>query len=77
MGWGSGSSRLPYLITPQRLLQYYLKGRFYITDSFPSGITATADDIAIVFISADSGEKLHHSGGKTLAIDWIRAFIVA
>lgn len=58
MGWGSGTSRLPYLITPQEAIgNVTSKAEFYITDTFPSGITATDGDIAIVFLSADSGEN--------------------
>ncbi|KAJ5914856.1 hypothetical protein N7504_003739 [Penicillium tannophilum] len=58
MGWGSGSASLPYLITPQEAIANVSQNcTFYITDSFPSSVTASADDIAIVFINADSGEN--------------------
>lgn len=57
MGWGSGTARLPYVITPQQAIQNIsADAQFYISDSFPS-VTASADDIAIVFINADSGEN--------------------
>jgi beta-glucosidase len=58
MGWGSGTARLPYLITPQDAIQNASSNsQFYITDSFPANVNASADDIAIVFINADSGEN--------------------
>ncbi|KAJ5105382.1 hypothetical protein NUU61_002729 [Penicillium alfredii] len=58
MGWGSGTARLPYLITPQKAIANVSKNaQFYITDSFPSDVTANANDIAVVFINADSGEN--------------------
>ncbi|KAE8374723.1 putative beta-glucosidase F [Aspergillus bertholletiae] len=58
MGWGSGTSRLPYLITPQEAIaNLSSNAEFHITDSFPSGVTAGPDDIAVVFINADSGEN--------------------
>ncbi|KAJ5387642.1 CAZyme family GH3 [Penicillium cosmopolitanum] len=58
MGWGSGTARLPYLITPQEAIANISKtAEFYITDSFPSDVTATSKDIAVVFINADSGEN--------------------
>lgn len=57
MGWGSGTARLPYVITPQAAIQNVSANtQFYISDTFPS-VTASADDIAIVFINADSGEN--------------------
>lgn len=58
MGWGSGTARLPYLITPQEAIANISKSaEFHITDTFPSDVTANAKDIALVFISADSGEN--------------------
>ncbi|KAJ5173086.1 hypothetical protein N7492_005679 [Penicillium capsulatum] len=58
MGWGSGTSRLPYLITPQdAIANISQSAEFYITDSFPSDVNANFEDIALVFISADSGEN--------------------
>ena len=57
-GWGSGSSKLPYLITPQDAISNITsKAEFHLTDSFPSDVTAGPDDIALVFINADSGEN--------------------
>lgn len=58
MGWGSGTARLPYLITPQEAIANITSNaEFHITDKFPSSVTANADDIALVFINADSGEN--------------------
>ncbi|KAL4810907.1 glycoside hydrolase superfamily [Aspergillus unguis] len=58
MGWGSGTSKLPYLITPQEAIgNISSTAEFYITDSFPSSVEAGDDDIAIVFINSDSGEN--------------------
>ncbi|KAJ5856447.1 uncharacterized protein N7529_010391 [Penicillium soppii] len=58
MGWGSGTARLPYLNTPQEAIANITSNvEFHITDSFPSSVTATAKDIALVFINADSGEN--------------------
>ncbi|KAL4929859.1 beta-glucosidase [Aspergillus undulatus] len=58
MGWGSGTSKLPYLITPQEAIANISStAEFYITDSFPSSVEANDEDIAIVFINSDSGEN--------------------
>jgi beta-glucosidase len=58
MGWGSGTARLPYLITPQEAIANVTNNvEFHITDSFPSDVTANSSDIALVFINADSGEN--------------------
>ncbi|KAL2870937.1 beta-glucosidase [Aspergillus lucknowensis] len=58
MGWGSGTSKLPYLITPQdAIANISSKAEFHITDSFPSSVEAGSEDIAIVFINSDSGEN--------------------
>ncbi|KAL4940745.1 putative beta-glucosidase F [Aspergillus oleicola] len=58
MGWGSGTSKLPYLITPQDAISNISStAEFYITDSFPSSVEANVEDIAIVFINSDSGEN--------------------
>jgi hypothetical protein len=58
MGWGSGSSRYPYLDSPidglkSRGAQY----QFFNTDSFPLNSKPAAEDTALVFINADSGEN--------------------
>ncbi|KAB8235015.1 hypothetical protein ETB97_010687 [Aspergillus alliaceus] len=58
MGWGSGTSRLPYLVTPQEAIANISStAEFYITDRFPASVSAGPDDIAIVFINSDSGEN--------------------
>ncbi|GAQ03279.1 probable beta-glucosidase F [Aspergillus lentulus] len=58
MGWGSGTSRLPYLVTPQQAIaNISSNAAFYITDNFPSNVAVSSGDIAVVFISADSGEN--------------------
>ncbi|KAJ9409196.1 CAZyme family GH3 [Paecilomyces variotii] len=57
-GWGSGTSRLPYLITPQdAIANRSSNAKFYITDTFPSDVTANSNDVAVVFINSDSGEN--------------------
>ncbi|EAW06676.1 beta-glucosidase [Aspergillus clavatus NRRL 1] len=40
MGWGSGTSRLPYLVTPQDAIANISSAtEFYITDNFPSTVS--------------------------------------
>ena len=72
MGWGSGTSRLPYLVTPQEAIaNISSNAEFHITDTFPLGISAGPDDIAVVFINSDSGENYitvdGNPGDRTLA----------
>lgn len=58
MGWGSGSSRYPYMDSP--IDGFKARGatyQFFNTDSFPSNSNPSANDTAIVFVSADSGEN--------------------
>ncbi|CEN61935.1 Putative Beta-1,4-glucosidase [Aspergillus calidoustus] len=58
MGWGSGTAKLPYVITPQdAVANISSTAEFYLTDSFPSSAEANPNDIAIVFINSDSGEN--------------------
>lgn len=58
MGWGSGTSRLPYLVTPQQAIaNLSSNAEFFITDKFPSKISPSSQDVAIVFINSDSGEN--------------------
>ncbi|PYI36582.1 beta glucosidase [Aspergillus indologenus CBS 114.80] len=61
MGWGSGTSRLPSLVTPQEAIANISTSNtttFYITDTFPSNLpTPLSSDIAVLFINADSGEN--------------------
>lgn len=59
MGWGSGTARLPYLITPEDAIRNKSSTtEFFITDDFPGDdVTPNDNDIAIVFVNADSGEN--------------------
>jgi len=58
MGWGSGSSRYPYMDSPiDGLKARGAKYTFYNSDSVPSSATAAPGDVALVFINADSGEN--------------------
>ncbi|EEP76442.1 hypothetical protein UREG_01291 [Uncinocarpus reesii 1704] len=58
MGWGSGSANLPYLVTPEDAIRNISKNaEFHITDRFPRNVEAGPDDVAIVFVNADSGEN--------------------
>ena len=58
MGWGSGTSRYPYVDSPidgfkARNATY----QFFNTDSFPSNSNPSPNDTAVVFVNADSGEN--------------------
>ena len=71
-GWGSGTATLPYLNTPQEGIENVTSNaEFHLTDSFPSDVKANPDDIALVFINADSGENFiiveGNPGDRTLA----------
>ncbi|KAJ4286123.1 hypothetical protein N0V90_013472 [Kalmusia sp. IMI 367209] len=58
MGWGSGSARYPYIDSPiDGLKSRGAKYTFFNSDSFPSNSNPSADDIALVFVTADSGEN--------------------
>lgn len=60
MGWGSGAADYPYLDDPVSSLKRKTSGTvtYYATDSYPNNVpTPGADDVAIVFISSDSGEN--------------------
>ncbi|KAL3460298.1 glycoside hydrolase superfamily [Aspergillus heterothallicus] len=58
MGWGSGTAKLPYVITPQdAIAEISPTAEFHLTDSFPSSVEANPNDIAVVFINSDSGEN--------------------
>lgn len=64
MGWGSGTSDFPYLVTPEQAIQNYIlttgKGEvFAITDNYAENqIVALAKQasVSLVFVNADSGE---------------------
>lgn len=58
MGWGSGTADFPYIDDPITALT----GRAtnvtsYLTDSFPSDAVVNDGDVALVFITSDSGEN--------------------
>ncbi|RDL40699.1 Beta-glucosidase [Venustampulla echinocandica] len=58
MGWGSGTANYPYLDAPiDAIKRKASQVTYYSGDSFPSGATVAAGDIAIVFISSDAGEN--------------------
>jgi beta-glucosidase len=56
-GWGSGTADYPYLDDPISALRRRVSNLTeYISDTFPSSISA-AEDVALVFITSDSGEN--------------------
>jgi hypothetical protein len=58
MGWGSGVADYPYMDSPIDAIKSRASNvTYYATDAFPSVPTPAADDVAIVFISSDSGEN--------------------
>lgn len=58
MGWGSGSANYPYLDDPISSLKRKVTNvTYYATDSFSTVPAPTSDDVAIVFVSSDSGEN--------------------
>lgn len=58
MGWGSGSARYPYIDSPiDGLKSRGAKYSFFNSDSFPSNSNPSPDDVALVFVTADSGEN--------------------
>ncbi|ORY71720.1 glycosyl hydrolase family 3 N terminal domain-containing protein [Pseudomassariella vexata] len=58
MGWGSGSADYPYMDDPISSLKRKAGTvTYYATDSFPTVPMPSDDDVAIVFISSDSGEN--------------------
>ena len=57
-GWGSGSARYPYMDSPiDGFKSRNANFQFFNTDSFPSNSNPSPNDIAVVFVSADSGEN--------------------
>ncbi|KAL2366130.1 hypothetical protein RJZ56_000970 [Blastomyces dermatitidis] len=72
MGWGSGTARVPYLVTPQEGIEARApKTKFHISNRFPLIIDVKPEDIAIVFINSDSGENYiiveGNPGDRTMA----------
>lgn len=59
MGWGSGTARYETFNDPLTAIKANATNvTSYYTDSFPSNVgTVTDDDVAIVFITSDSGEN--------------------
>jgi len=77
MGWGSGTANYPYLDAPiDSLKRRAASVTYYSSNNFPSGITAAPSDVAIVFITSDSGENqitvLSNNGDRNYAglISW-------
>ena len=64
MGWGSGTSNFPYLVTPDTAIQNIVVGQFggayeSITDNAATSqikTLASRASVAIVFANADAGE---------------------
>lgn len=63
MGWGSGTAKFPYLVTPETAIQNIVVGNLgsfqSITNNFAGTqiqALATAASVAIVFANADGGE---------------------
>lgn len=63
MGWGSGTTNFPYLITPQNAIEQYVRSQGHnvetICDNYAESQIqrlATISDTALVFINADAGE---------------------
>ncbi|OAA56395.1 beta-glucosidase 2 precursor [Cordyceps fumosorosea ARSEF 2679] len=64
-GWGSGTSDYTFMEDPIEALQARVKNvTFYNTDSIPLFLPNTTDDVAIVFISSDSGENTYTVEGN-------------
>ncbi|GME37074.1 Glycoside hydrolase family 3 [Neofusicoccum parvum] len=58
MGWGSGTANFPYLDDPITALTGRASNvTAYNTDSFPSNAVVNDGDVALVFITSDSGEN--------------------
>ncbi|KDQ52333.1 glycoside hydrolase family 3 protein [Jaapia argillacea MUCL 33604] len=63
MGWGSGTTQFPYLITPLEAIQARARVNrssvnWFLNDFDYTGVQSTVaeQDVAIVFVNADSGE---------------------
>lgn len=58
MGWGSGVADYPYFDDPITAIKKRADNvTFYNSDTFPSVPTTSQQDVAIVFLSSDSGEN--------------------
>ena len=61
----TGTANYPYLDAPiDAIKRKAANVTYYSSDSFPSGLTAAAGDIAMVFISSDSGENQYTVEGN-------------
>jgi beta-glucosidase len=60
-----GTANYPYLDTPIDAIKRKVPGAvYYSSDNFPSGLSATPSDIAIVFINSDAGENTYTVDGN-------------
>ncbi|KKY20941.1 putative beta-glucosidase [Phaeomoniella chlamydospora] len=58
MGWGSGTANYPYLNDPITAIRNITSNvQFTNSDTFPSNLSPNTSDIAVVFITSDSGEN--------------------
>ncbi|KAI0851605.1 glycoside hydrolase family 3 protein [Daldinia vernicosa] len=65
MGWGSGSANYPYIDDPiSSFKRKATNVTYYATDSFPSVPAPTEDDVAVVFLTSDSGENSYTVEGN-------------
>lgn len=65
MGWGSGTANYPYFDDPITAIKANAENvTAYYTDTFPTVLTPTANDTAIVFITSDSGENQYTVEGN-------------
>ncbi|EFQ29728.1 glycosyl hydrolase family 3 N terminal domain-containing protein [Colletotrichum graminicola M1.001] len=65
IGWGSGTVNYEYMDDPLSAFKNRSSNVvYYNTDSFPSVPAPTADDVAFVFISSDSGENSYTVEGN-------------
>ena len=64
-GWGSGTVEYPYLDSPIEGIRNRTDNvTLYATDKFPAVPTPGQDDVAIVFITSDSGENQYTVEGN-------------
>ncbi|TPX07137.1 uncharacterized protein E0L32_010938 [Thyridium curvatum] len=64
MGWGSGTANYATFDDPIGALRRRTNVTFYNTDSFPNVPEPGADDVAVVFLSSDSGENQYTVEGN-------------
>lgn len=57
-GWGTGTANYPYLDAPiDAIKRAAANVTYYPSDTFPSGIVAGPNDVALVFLTSDAGEN--------------------